>query len=142
MQSPGPHSSTPGKCRNNHSPSFGKEQLSSMQILPNDVKGLGASDTWLQLLTESRQGEIKESWSVGQHQPENKPQESQRSTTALGDTPGQPGGAANPCLRVMVTERKLWNGMEQPCTHFPQLCAPLFPHPHLHLHEDAHAQPN
>ncbi|TRZ14612.1 hypothetical protein HGM15179_012494 [Zosterops borbonicus] len=92
IQSPGPHTSPPGNGRNNHSPSFGKEQLSSVQILPNYVKGL--TDTWLQLLNESKQGKIKESWSVGQHQPENKPKESLRNTTALGDRPGHPGGGS------------------------------------------------
>lgn len=92
IQSPGPHTSPPGNGRNNHSPLFGKEQLSSMQILPNYVKGL--TDTRLQLLNESKQGKIKESWSVGQHQAENKPKESLRNTTALGDRPGHPGGGS------------------------------------------------
>lgn len=134
-QSPGTQG-TPGNGRNNHWPSSGGEQLSSMQVFPNYVKGLSASDTRLQSLKESKPGKIKESWSVGQHQPENKPKESLRSTTALGHSRTSWWSS----LTVPKGNGGREEAVEWPCTHLPQLCAPLFPDPHLHLHKDARAQ--
>ena len=61
-----------------------------MQILLNYVKGLSASDTWMQqFMKEPKQGKIKESWSVVQYQTKNKYKASPRNITALGDTPGR-----------------------------------------------------
>lgn len=93
-----------------------------MQILPNYVKGL--TDTWLQLLNESKQGKIKESWSVGQHQAENKLKEPLRNTTALGDRPGHPGGGSLsvPKGNGDREEAVEWSGLAHTPHSFVLLC--------------------
>lgn len=92
-----------------------------MQILPNYVKGLSALHTWMQFIKESKQGKIKESWSVVQRQMKNK----YRVTKALGDTPRHPEIEAEPCLRATERERC---GSKRPCTHCWQLLrSPISP---------------
>lgn len=61
IRSPGLLMGTSGTGRNDDPRSCSKEPLFLTQTLPNRVKGLGASDTWMQFMKESKQGKIKES---------------------------------------------------------------------------------
>lgn len=79
----------------------------------------------MQLIKESKQGKIKESWSVVQCQTKNK----HKVAKALGDAPRHPEIEGEPCLRA--TERESC-GSKPPRTHCSQLLRSPIPPCHLH----------